>query len=392
MLREDQELLAARSSLAVLRMNSSRQGKTSYTNNSDVQRGIAAVTKAVRQEMAAALYRARGRPASLAIADLGCATGPNALLLVSDAVEAVLAEKRKEEDDDADRQLQLHVFLNDLPGNDFNAVFRLLPSSPLADSGCLVSAWPGSFYGRVFPDHSLDYVVSSSSLHFLSKAPMMNMVNSGGEHLNKGRVYVSAGSPAAVMDAYRAQFEADFSTFLRCQAAETRPGGLLLLTFVARRTARPTAHDCYLWDVLADALMDMAAAGLVGEEQVHAFNVPFYAACPDELEEVVSKEGSFTVSTVQLFESTRLVLLPAHHHQLAEDDDDEEVPRWLAVDTVSTIRAVLEPMLRTHFGPAAMDELFCRYCLLLEAYYRNKAGKNKDDITNVFLVLEKKQY
>ncbi|CAO2198591.1 unnamed protein product [Urochloa humidicola] len=168
MLGEDEQLLAARSSLAVLRMNSSRQGKTSYTNNSDVQRGIASVTKAARQEMAAALYRARGRPVSFAIADLGCATGPNALLLVSDAVEAVLAEKRNDDDDDG-RQLQLHVFLNDLPGNDFNAVFRLLPSSPLAAGGCLVSAWPGSFYGRVFPDHSLDYVVSSSSLHFLSK-------------------------------------------------------------------------------------------------------------------------------------------------------------------------------------------------------------------------------
>ncbi|CAO2202966.1 unnamed protein product [Urochloa humidicola] len=52
MLREDEELLA-RSSLAVLSMNSSRQGKTSYTNNSNVQRGIASATKAARQEMAA---------------------------------------------------------------------------------------------------------------------------------------------------------------------------------------------------------------------------------------------------------------------------------------------------------------------------------------------------
>ncbi|CAO2202965.1 unnamed protein product [Urochloa humidicola] len=206
-------------------------------------------------------------------------------------------------------QLQLHVFLNDLPRNDFNAVFRQLPSSLVAASGFLVSAWPGSFYGPVFPDASLDYVVSSSSLHFLSKAPAMK-VASGGEHLNKGRVYVSADSPAAVMEAYGAQFEADFSTFLRCRAAETRPGGLLLLTFVARRTARPTAHDCYLWDgALADALADMAAAGLVGEEQANSFNVPFYGACPDELVEVVSKEGSFTVSTVQLFESTRLLLV-----------------------------------------------------------------------------------
>ncbi|KAF8723990.1 hypothetical protein HU200_020994 [Digitaria exilis] len=387
---DGKELLARSSAAAaaVLRMNSSRQGKTSYTNNSDVQRAIASVTKKARQDMAAALYRALGHPASMAIADLGCATGPNALLLVSDAVEAVLAEKSKAEEEEPQHQLQLLVFLNDLPGNDFNAVFRLLPSSPLAaGNGCLVSAWPGSFYGRIFPDASLDYVVASSSLHFLSKAPAMKVTN-------RGRVYVSVGSPAAVKDAYRAQFEADFSTFLGCRAAEMRPRGLLLLTFVARRTAAATAHDCYLWDVLADALMAMAAAGLVDEEQVHGFNVPFYAACPDELVEVVSNEGSFTVvgDAMELFESTRLLLASSQHPTEEEDDEEEELPRWLAVETVSTIRAVLEPMLQAHFGPAAMDELFSRYRILLEAYYRDKASINKDDITNVFLVLEKKHH
>lgn len=154
---------AAAAVVAVRRMNSSSDGKMSYANNSDFQRVIASVTKKARQELAAALYRARGRPDSMAIADLGCATGPNALLMVSDAVEAVLAESHQPPP-------QLHVFLNDLPANDFNAVFRLLPSSPLAATGCcLVSAWPGSFYERVFPEASLDYVVSSSSLHFLSK-------------------------------------------------------------------------------------------------------------------------------------------------------------------------------------------------------------------------------
>ena len=155
-----EDVLLASSSSAVVSMNGSGEGDTSYANNSNFQRVIASVTRKARRDMVAALYRALGRPASLAIADLGCGTGPNALLMVSDAV---LAESEEE------APLQLRVFLNDLPANDFNAVFRLLPSSPLAGTGCLVSAWPGSFYRRVFPEASLDYVVSSSSLHFLSK-------------------------------------------------------------------------------------------------------------------------------------------------------------------------------------------------------------------------------
>jgi jasmonate O-methyltransferase len=218
------------------------------------------------------------------------------------------------------------------------------------------------------------------------------------EHLNRGRVFVSASGPAAVLEAYRAQFHADFLTFLGCRAAETRPRGLLLLTFVARRAARPSAHDCYLWDLLADALMDMAAAGLVDEDRVHSFNAPYYAPCPDDLARVVDKEGSFAVRTMQLFDTTRRRLLrpaasslpPASRNNKLRDD--EELPRWIAGETASTVRAVVEPMLRTHFGWDAMDGLFCRYRLLLEAYYRSKATRNKDDITNVFLVLEKKQH
>ena len=217
------------------------------------------------------------------------------------------------------------------------------------------------------------------------------------EHLNRGRVHVSESGPAAVLDAYRAQFHADFLAFLRCRAAETRARGLLLLTFVGRRSARPTAHDCYLWDLLADALMDMAAAGLVDEERVHSFNAPYYAPCPDDLARVIAEEGSFALRTLQLFDTTRRHLLlgggPASRHPTSSNkhDGDDELPRWLAAETAATIKAVVEPMLRTHFGWAAMDGLFCRYRLLLEAYYRSKATRNKDDITNVFLVLEKKQ-
>uniref|UniRef100_A0A0A9CZ93 Uncharacterized protein n=1 Tax=Arundo donax TaxID=35708 RepID=A0A0A9CZ93_ARUDO len=221
------------------------------------------------------------------------------------------------------------------------------------------------------------------------QAPKMNMMSSniGEEDVNnRGRVYISEGCPEGVVDAYRMQFQSDFSAFLCCRAVEMRPRGVLLLTFVARRTAYPTGHDCYLWDLLADALMDMAAAGLVDEEQVHAFNAPYYSPCPDDLIQVIAEEGSFTVRTMQFFETTRRCLL-CHLNE-----DEEELPVLLAVETASTIRAVVEPMLRTHFGQGAMDALFCRYRLLLEAYYRSKATENKDDITNVFLALEKKQH
>ncbi|GJN35139.1 hypothetical protein PR202_gb23883 [Eleusine coracana subsp. coracana] len=375
---------------AVVGMNSGQEGKMSYANNSSFQKAIASATKQARQEMAAALYRSKGRPASMAIANLGCATGPNALLTVTDAVEAVLAECQQSNGSNSNA-VELQVFLNDLPGNDFNAVFRLLPTSPLAATGrCLVSAWPGSFYGRIFPEASLDYVVSSSSLHFLSSPPPLYHDN---HQLNRGRIYISSGSPEVVLDTYAAQFHADFSAFLRCRSPEMRPGGLLLATFVARRTSCPTAHDCYIWDLLADALMDMAAAGLVDEEQVHAFNAPYYSPSPDDLLRAIDNEGSFSVRTMRLFEITRRHLIITSSNKVDQQEMEEELlPRQLAIETACTIRAVVEPMMRNHFGWADMDALFSRYCLRLEAYYLDKDTRNKDDITNVFLVLEKKQH
>jgi jasmonate O-methyltransferase len=224
--------------------------------------------------------------------------------------------------------------------------------------------------------------VFSSSLHFLSKAP------DGVSNSKRGRVYISSSSSASesqVLDAYAVQFCSDFSAFLRCRSPEMRPGGLVLATLVARRAPCPTAHDCYLWDLIADALMDMAATGIIDEEKVRAFNAPYYSPTPDDLLQTINSEGSFAVRTMQLFDITR------RHHVVEEEKNEELISRRLAVETASTIRAVVEPMMRAHFFAMEMDTLFSRYRLLLEAYYHAEATHNKDDLTNVFLVLEKKQ-
>uniref|UniRef100_A0A0E0DKR1 Jasmonate O-methyltransferase n=1 Tax=Oryza meridionalis TaxID=40149 RepID=A0A0E0DKR1_9ORYZ len=344
--------------VVVVGMNSGDAGELSYANNSDMQRTIAAATRKERQEMAAAVRRGRRHASAIAIADLGCATGPNAMLMAGDAVEAMLGDAERQQEA---APAEFHVFLNDLPSNDFNSVFRqkheklVVPSNN--SSRCLVSAWPGSFYGRVFPADSLDYVVSSSSLHFLSRAP-------ADAAPNEGRMYVSATSSSRVLDAYRAQFQADFRLFLSCRAEEVRRGGVLLLTFVARREAVPSPHDCHLWDLLAEAAAD-------DRRLVDSFDAPFYGPCPEELREAIREEGSFHVRRMELFEVSR---------SSCQADLDQ-----LAAQTSSTIRAVVEPMLGPHFGWDAMDALFRRYTHLLHKYYRH----NNDQLTNVFLALHK---
>ena len=80
---------------------------------------------------------------------------------------------------------KLRVFLNDLPSNDFNIDFKLLPEfygmlkkEKGNDVGpCFIAGMPGSFYGRLFPSKSLDFVHSSYSAHWLSKVSIFTLKN-----------------------------------------------------------------------------------------------------------------------------------------------------------------------------------------------------------------------
>ncbi|KAK3158166.1 hypothetical protein QOZ80_2AG0133720 [Eleusine coracana subsp. coracana] len=76
-------------------------------------------------------------PRSVGIADLGCSSGPNALFFVSAVVDAVRRRCKT--------STELRVFLNDLPSDDFNAVFRQIPAFLQRDprsEGCAVYDHP----------------------------------------------------------------------------------------------------------------------------------------------------------------------------------------------------------------------------------------------------------
>lgn len=113
-------------------------------------------------------------PKSFGIADLGCSSGPNTLSIIKDIVEAIEAVSCKMMSPPA---TEFRVYLNDLPTNDFNSVFRSLPDfykelKKQRNGGSpslFIAGYPGSFYGRIFPNNCLHFVYSSFSLHWLSQ-------------------------------------------------------------------------------------------------------------------------------------------------------------------------------------------------------------------------------
>jgi len=59
---------------------------------------------------------------TMIIGDLGCAAGPNTLLFISSVISTIVELCKSSGDD----YVELQFFLNDLPGNDFNELFRLI--------------------------------------------------------------------------------------------------------------------------------------------------------------------------------------------------------------------------------------------------------------------------
>ncbi|KAI4316843.1 hypothetical protein L6164_024783 [Bauhinia variegata] len=347
----------------VLHMNRG-VGVTSYAMNSTVQSKIISVTKPAMMSAIEKTLRSISWPVTMGIADLGCSSGPNTLLVISEILNAVHATCRRFEQSSP----EFKVYLNDLFSNDFNNIFSSLPAfyrKQKQDKGsefgpCFILGVPGSFYGRLFPSNSLHFVHSSSSLHWLSQVP----VEVEGTSLNKGKIYISKSSPRCVLEAYSSQFQKDFSIFLKSRSQEMVPGARMVLSLMGRKDMDPTTPEsCYQWELLAHALMSMVAQGLIEEEKVDSFDAPYYAPCMKELKLEIEKEGSFVMDCSEAYE----IDWDDGAEMASDDSSGERVAR--------TIRAVVESMLESHFGCHIMDELFRRYAKLVGDHLSNNRTK-----------------
>ncbi|KAI5353832.1 hypothetical protein L3X38_006726 [Prunus dulcis] len=373
--------------MQILHMNKGVD-ETSYAQNSKLQSKIISITKPIIHDAVQEILRSNNIE-SMGIADLGCSSGPNTLLLISEIIDAIIRTKSCSLGLHLSATTELRVFLNDLFSNDFNNIFMSLPAfynklkqEKGPELGSLfISATPGSFYGRLFPARSLHFVHSSSSLHWLSQVPPGLDSKAAGEALNKGKIYISKTSPQCVLDSYALQFHNDFSLFLKSRSEEMFGGGRMVLSLMGRPSYDPTTPaSCYQWELLAHALMTLVSEGLIAEEKVDSFNAPYYAPCEEELSLALKKEGSFLMDSLEAFEidwdggggDQEL------HHTFDMVGSGQKVAK--------TVRAVVESMLESHFGKDIMDHLFQCYAELVS----NHLSKSRTRYINLVLVIIKK--
>ncbi|KAL8265266.1 hypothetical protein R6Q59_023396 [Mikania micrantha] len=289
------------------------------------------------------------------IADLGCSYGTNTLLVASNIIDMV-NEVCKENNY---KPPQFQVSLNDLFGNDFNSLFQLLPdfyANLKKEKGgnfgpCFVSAVPGSFYGKLFLDQSLHLVHASNSVHWLSQVPERIENNT----LN---IYAVKESPPNVFQEYAKQFHTDFTNFLKMRSKEIVCGGCMVLTILGRSIVDPSSDDaCDLWEQLAQSLLDMLKEGLVRESDINSFNIPIYQPCMDEVTNIIQNEESFSLDSSTVFQ----VNWDPQDTDYTNTKDMIELSHNHGRNAAKVVKAVLEPLLTSHFGNSIIDTLFKKY-------------------------------
>ncbi|KAE9606372.1 hypothetical protein Lal_00013592 [Lupinus albus] len=329
------------------------KGEASYANNSQAQ-GMHA--KSMHHLLKETLDKVElhATDTAFVVVDLGCSCGTNTLNVVDVIINHII--KRYEAIGRHD-QPEFSAFFSDLPSNDFNTLFQLLPPLLPNMEECLAAnnhrsyfaaGVPGSFYRRLFPARSIHVFHSAFSLHWLSQIPE-SVLDKRSSAYNKGRVYIH-GAGESTTNAYKKQFQTDLAGFLSARSIEMKRGGSMFLVCLGRTSADPTDQGgagLLFGTHFQDAWDDLVQEGLISCEKRDSFNIPVYAPSLQDFKEVVEANGSFVINKLEVFKGGSPLVVN-------QPDDATEVGRALAI----SCRSVSGVLVDAHIGDKLSDELF----------------------------------
>jgi hypothetical protein len=241
------------------------RGKGFYNENSRVQQTASAVALPLLVEAADTAPLPAGR-GSFVVADYGSSQGRNSLLPMRTVVERI---RRR------DASVPIEVVHNDLPDNDFSALFRTVATSDQSylagATGTFTYAVGRSFFERLFPDDHVRVGWSAIAAHWLSRT-----VPSAPNHIwcprNLGRPSEVAAERAAL----------DWQQFLENRAHEMVVGARLVVVVAQADDLGERGGDGYL-NLLNRVLRGMVDDGAVGAAEVARLSIATYFRTADEL-------------------------------------------------------------------------------------------------------------
>ncbi|KAL3636988.1 Indole-3-acetate O-methyltransferase 1 [Castilleja foliolosa] len=338
------------------------KGEASYANNSQAQAQHArSMLHLLRETLDGVELRSPEFP--FVVADLGCSCGSNTIYMVEVIIKHMAERYEAAAAGGSTAAPEFSAYFSDLPSNDFNTLFQLLP--PFGEATmeeCLASGTghshrsyfaagvPGSFYRRLFPANTVDVFYSAFSLHWLSQVPEV-VSDKRSVAYNKGRIFIHRANEYTV-NAYKKQYQTDLTGFLRARSKEIRRGGSMFLVSLGRTCSDPTDQGgagLLFATHFQDAWDDLVQEGLITSEKRDNFNIPVYAASLDEFKEIVETEGSFVINKLEVFRGGSPLVVD-------HPDDAAEIGQALA----TTCRSVSGVLVDAHIGDHLSDVLFSR--------------------------------
>ncbi|KAL2472925.1 Indole-3-acetate O-methyltransferase 1 [Forsythia ovata] len=332
------------------------KGEASYVNNSQAQAQHArSMLHLLRETLDGVKLNSTEVP--FVVADLGCSCGSNTIYMI----DVIIKHMTKRYEAIGYEQLpEFSAFFSDLPSNDFNTLFQLLP--PYGGGSmeeCLASnshrsyfaaGVPGSFYRRLFPAKSVNVFYSAFSLHWLSQVPDI-VLDKRSTAYNKGRIFIH-GANESTANAYKKQFQSDLAGFLRSRSKEMKRGGSMFLVCLGRTSLDPTDQGgagLLFGTHFQDAWDDLVQEGLITSEKRDNFNIPVFAPSLYDFKEVVEADGSFIINKLDVFRGGSPLVVN-------QPDDEAEIGRALA----NSCRSVSGVLVDAHIGDQLSEELFYR--------------------------------
>ncbi len=274
---------------------------------------------------------------TFSIVDYGCSEGRNSVGSVKKIIHSV---------HERDPGKWISVLHNDLPMNDFNSLFENLYAAPessylstgneeqiRAGSKIFAFASGASFYGRVAPDDSVDFALSSCATHWLSAMPDYSICN----HIFHGNATADEARRLGRVGAN------DWKKFLHARADEMTSGARMVLT-MAGRLHQANSADLYpsqnLMDLMNQTLLDLVAEGRIVKEIYERFALPIYCRSVEETVAPLQDTHSDLINkfTVEYAETHRIKC--DHFERLRMSD-----ATWYAHEIVESLRAFTQPVI-----------------------------------------------
>lgn len=316
----------------------------------------------------------------LKIVDYGCGPGTSAIDAVKPAIEAYRARFP---------EAPIAVCHADQPGNDWNALFALAtgPSGYLEGRKAKrTEAAIGSFYDQMVTEGSVALGTSFAASHWFSHAVRLHA---------PGTIWFAdlTGKARGEMAALAKQ---DWTRFLRCRAAELRPGGFLFVSTLGAVADDSEVNGAAvsgrgIYRAIQQVAQEMAGQGLLDREVLDGFVFGLWFMT--EREARAPLESDPALAAAFEIEDVRVEPTPVNQADIFADSigNPAEYARLYAGYT----RAFGDSTLRSQlFEPSAdsaadADRLAEEFYSKLETLYRTSAGKYACEIWHLTVVLRR---